>query len=335
MITSRIFRLLPILFVAAACSPIQTTSSAPPVSTQPGELLVSQAYGYVPLADFKPRRGAIPVAVYSIPDLTGMNKKGETYAEFSKAVSQGADALVVAALKTVGHGKWFDVLERRFSDDLLAERRIAMGQINEERQRAHVQRERARVALEQQNAEADIRQAQARLEQDYSNPNLQGQLPPREQAIAGLQRYRQQRLAEVKPETPYSAFDSGKTIPDLKVARYLVTGAIVAYDRDVESSGAGLRFLNTSIRKEMRKDTMTVNLRLVNVATGEITVSETVSQTVVSILSGGDFSNYVTVNKILEAEAGLATNEPGSVALDAALRLALSRLIQKQNKIGW
>jgi curli production assembly/transport component CsgG len=66
----------------------------------------------------------VTVAVYEFPDLTGQNRPNGTYADYSRAITQGAAAIVVDALKTAGSGRWFTVVERTNVDSLLRERRL-------------------------------------------------------------------------------------------------------------------------------------------------------------------------------------------------------------------
>ena len=64
------------------------------------------------------------VAVYSFLDKTGQRKSVSGVAMFSTAVSQGADTMLIDALKTAGNGKWFRVVERVGIDHLTRERQI-------------------------------------------------------------------------------------------------------------------------------------------------------------------------------------------------------------------
>jgi curli production assembly/transport component CsgG len=67
---------------------------------------------------------ALTVAVYEFPDLTGQHKPNAEFAEYSRAVTQGADAILVDVLTEAGHGSWFNVVERRGLSNLLRERQI-------------------------------------------------------------------------------------------------------------------------------------------------------------------------------------------------------------------
>lgn len=66
----------------------------------------------------------ITIAVYGFQDKTGQRKAVSTYASFSTAVTQGAEPFLIKALQDVGHGSWFDVVERVNVDNLIKERTI-------------------------------------------------------------------------------------------------------------------------------------------------------------------------------------------------------------------
>tara|TARA_B100001287_G_C22631198_1_gene505229 strand:- start:220 stop:1020 length:801 start_codon:yes stop_codon:yes gene_type:complete len=66
----------------------------------------------------------ITIAVYDFPDMTGQRKPSSKFSQLSMAVSQGADTWVIAALKAVGDGTWFKVLERAGLDSLVKERQL-------------------------------------------------------------------------------------------------------------------------------------------------------------------------------------------------------------------
>tara|TARA_R110000796_G_scaffold238925_1_gene359450 strand:+ start:39 stop:836 length:798 start_codon:yes stop_codon:yes gene_type:complete len=66
----------------------------------------------------------ITIAVYKFPDLTGQRKPSTKFSQLSMAVSQGADMWVISALKAVGKGTWFRVVERKGLDSLVKERQL-------------------------------------------------------------------------------------------------------------------------------------------------------------------------------------------------------------------
>ena len=71
-----------------------------------------------------PTRGPIVVAVYKFVDRTGQRKSKDNIASLSSAVTQGADVIVIQALKNAGNGSWFRVVERVGLDHLIKERQL-------------------------------------------------------------------------------------------------------------------------------------------------------------------------------------------------------------------
>jgi curli production assembly/transport component CsgG len=66
----------------------------------------------------------LSVAVYSFADKTGQRKPVSGIASLSTAVTQGAEVFLIKALQDVGHGQWFEVVERINIDALTKERTI-------------------------------------------------------------------------------------------------------------------------------------------------------------------------------------------------------------------
>jgi curli production assembly/transport component CsgG len=102
----------------AACA----TSNEPLVST-PAATIESTAISSL-VNDLPQPPSPVFVAVYEFPDLTGQYKPSTKFAEYSKAVTQGADAILVDVLQNAGHGKWFEVVERRGLTNILKERQL-------------------------------------------------------------------------------------------------------------------------------------------------------------------------------------------------------------------
>jgi curli production assembly/transport component CsgG len=71
-----------------------------------------------------PPRRQLDVTVYNFPDLTGQNKPNDNFAEFSRALTQGASAVLIDVLTKAGGGAWFNVVERNDLQPLLQERQI-------------------------------------------------------------------------------------------------------------------------------------------------------------------------------------------------------------------
>ena len=106
-------------FTLAACQSSQFSRGA---ADRPSTTPVTRTANI--LAEMQPPDRPINVAVYSFPDRTGARRPNERYADLSYAVTQGADTVVVDALKRAGKGKWFNVVERSQLDHLLRERKL-------------------------------------------------------------------------------------------------------------------------------------------------------------------------------------------------------------------
>ena len=71
-----------------------------------------------------PASRRVDVTVYAYEDQTGQQKPNDNFADFSKAVTQGADAVLIDVLMDVGEGAWFRVNERVGLQNLLTERQL-------------------------------------------------------------------------------------------------------------------------------------------------------------------------------------------------------------------
>lgn len=86
--------------------------------------LVPETKTGVVLDRLPPPRRKLDVSVYNFPDLTGQNKPNDNFAEFSRALTQGASAVLIDVLTKAGGGAWFNVVERNDLQPLLQERQI-------------------------------------------------------------------------------------------------------------------------------------------------------------------------------------------------------------------
>jgi curli production assembly/transport component CsgG len=105
--------LIPLLALLSGC--VSLASMPPKVSE----------IAYLPMVEVpEPDQGKIILAVYQFADLTGQQKPNETFGEMSKAVTQGGSNLLIKALKDVGDGNWFRVVERDSLQSILQERKL-------------------------------------------------------------------------------------------------------------------------------------------------------------------------------------------------------------------
>ena len=77
------------------------------------------------LRNLPPPTEKVVLTIYKFKDQTGQYKESNTPGTtYSTAVTQGATAMLIKALKEAGNGQWFTVLERESIANLLNERKI-------------------------------------------------------------------------------------------------------------------------------------------------------------------------------------------------------------------
>ncbi|NOI64630.1 CsgG/HfaB family protein [Vibrio sp. 99-8-1] len=132
------------------------------------------------------------------------------------------------------------------------------------------------------------------------------------------------RAAQKKEQSPNN---HSKELPSLSSANIVVEGGIVAYDSNIQTGGAGARYLGIGGSGKYRTDMVTVNLRVVDVRSGQILLSVTTSKTIYSHeLSAGAF-RFVDYKELLEVEMGYSNNEPVNIAVMSAIDAAVIHLV--------
>jgi curli biogenesis system outer membrane secretion channel CsgG len=340
------------------------------------------------LASLAPRDKPVRIAVYEIPDLTGKNKPNENYAEYSRAVTQGAEALVIQALTEVAQGRWFDVVERRFVERVLNERTLVERAYLDTKQRNFLksqdygqdkfQQEFVRAIENVNKLEAEykdedlvkativssakqrladfnrkIEDAKARgddaevarlladqrqfaTDVDVRIGEMETKVREKQAEFEQAQRELQTlKQVEPKPEA-FQASMVPPSLPYVSTANYILTGGIIDYSTNVDTGGAGLGLMNVRAYEEVRRDMVTLNLRLVDTKTSRIIATSTVTKSIYSKKAQLGGAGYVTLKTVLEGEAGISVNEPGVFALSRAIELALNDIIKTaQTKGVW
>ena len=119
-------------------------------------------------------------------------------------------------------------------------------------------------------------------------------------------------------------------LPPMLFAGMILEGGIIGYDSNTISGGSGARLLGIGASTEYRQDEVTISLRAVSVATGEVLVTVNVSKTVISFQDkAGVLKFYDLGTKSLELEAGKATNESMNKAVQLAIHAGVVELIQQ------
>jgi len=215
------------------------------------------------LMNIAPAKSMPVVAVYSFGDKTGQRKQLDNVAAFSTAVTQGAETLLIDALKTAGNGTWFRVVERVGVDHLTRERQI----------------------------------------------------------VRSTREAYQSSLEDLKP---------------LLYAGIILEGGVIGYDTNIESGGAGARYLGLGASGQYRKDIVTISLRAVSTQTGEILMNVQTSKTIISASNGFDVFKFIDLDtKLVEVENGMSENESITRSVRSCIEAAVLALIKQGDTRGY
>ncbi|WP_257294871.1 CsgG/HfaB family protein [Endozoicomonas sp. YOMI1] len=137
----------------------------------------------------------------------------------------------------------------------------------------------------------------------------------------------QNLLTERKIIRALDTQNNRESLPGLIPANVLLEGGIIAYETNTRTGGAGLKYLGIGASEKYRMDQVTVNLRAVDVRSGQILHSVNVTKTILSNEVQAGIYKYVFYKKLLETEAGYTTNEPIQLSLMAAIEAAVIHLV--------
>jgi curli production assembly/transport component CsgG len=131
-------------------------------------------------------------------------------------------------------------------------------------------------------------------------------------------------------QTREVAGDENSSISPLLFAGVILEGGIVGYDTNTFTGGSGARALGVGLNTEIRKDTVTIGIRLVSVATGEILLALSSEKTILSTQISGDVFKFIDMGtKLIEMETGYTENESVTYAVRKAIEHAVLQLIKQ------
>lgn len=143
-----------------------------------------------------------------------------------------------------------------------------------------------------------------------------------------------QILTEMRRLYRNEAKVSASVLPPLRHAGIILEGGIIGYDTNTLTGGLGARYLGIGADGKWQQDTVTVTLRAVSTDTGEVLATTTVHKAIGSYAVSGGAFRYVTLDKILEAEAGVTQNEPKQIAVQQSIEKAVRSLIIEGAELG-
>ena len=132
-----------------------------------------------------------------------------------------------------------------------------------------------------------------------------------------------------------------KPLPPMLFAGIIMEGGIVGYDSNTLTGGSGVRIFGIGASTQYQSDTVTVTLRAVSVATGEILTTVTVTKTVLSYMDKltllrfiGDGTTLGANANAVEGEIGGSINESINRAVDVAVQAAVVQTINEGARKG-
>jgi curli production assembly/transport component CsgG len=142
----------------------------------------------------------------------------------------------------------------------------------------------------------------------------------------GLQNLLTERRIVRAVESPT---DKGKPVinlPNMTPASLIIEGGVIAYESNVRTGGKGASYLGIGASTQYRVDQVTVGLRNVDVRTGQVLTTVSVTKTIYSTQFSASLYKYVDYQKLLQAETGFTTNEPAQLAVREAVESAVLHL---------
>lgn len=122
----------------------------------------------------------------------------------------------------------------------------------------------------------------------------------------------------------------------LLFAGLLMHGGVISYESNIESGGAGARYLGIGMSRQFRRDTVTVSLRTVSVSTGKVLLEVLVTKTILSASLDQDVFRFISdETELVEIENGLVRNESIDIALQTAIETAVLQTIKEGNHKGY
>ncbi len=122
--------------------------------------------------------------------------------------------------------------------------------------------------------------------------------------------------------------DDQSILSPLLFAGVLLEGAVVSYDSNISTGGIGARYLGIGSSMQYREDSVSVSLRMVSVATGEILIEVMSQKIIYSYGQSQDVFKFIEMGtELVEVEIGSASNESTTLALMKAIEGAVLQLI--------
>ena len=147
---------------------------------------------------------------------------------------------------------------------------------------------------------------------------------------------KERQLIRSAREQTASEEEKKKALRPLLFAGILIEGAVISYEANLESGGAGARYLGIGNSIQYREDNITVSLRMVSVATGEVLLEVLSQKTIFSYGKSEDVFRFIEANtELVEIEFGNARNESSTIALMKAIEGGVLEIVETGYEKGF
>ena len=144
----------------------------------------------------------------------------------------------------------------------------------------------------------------------------------------GLQNLLNERkIIRAAQENGTVADNNRMPLQSLVAANVMIEGSIIGYESNVKSGGVGARYFGIGGDTQYQLDQIAVNLRVVNVSTGEVLSSVNTSKTILSYEVQAGVFRFIDYQRLLEGEIGYTANEPVMLCLMSAIETGVIFLI--------
>lgn len=123
------------------------------------------------------------------------------------------------------------------------------------------------------------------------------------------------------------AVNNARPLSSLVAANILIEGSIIGYESNVKSGGAGARYFGIGASAQYELDQIAVNLRAIDINTGEVLSSVNTSKTILSYEFQAGVFRFIDYQRLLEGEVGYTTNEPVMLCLMSAIETGVIYMI--------
>jgi curli production assembly/transport component CsgG len=139
---------------------------------------------------------------------------------------------------------------------------------------------------------------------------------------------KERQLIRSAREQTLSDEEKKKALRPLLFAGVLIEGAVIAYETNLTTGGVGARYLGIGSSAQYREDSVTITLRMVSVATGEILIEVMTEKTIFSYGKSEDVFRFIEAGtELVEIEMGNSRNESTTIALIKAIESAVLEII--------